>query len=433
MAIIFILLLVLIGGILLGVPIFAAMGLSTLVHYLDTGRESTLLILNQRLFNGVTSFTFLAVPMFILAGEVMVRGKLIDRLLDVARAFVGHMRGGLAQVNILSSIFFAGISGSGQADIAAMGSTIVPAMVKDGYPRGYAAAITAQSATLSPTLPPSIVMVVYGAVFGVPIAALFAAGASVGLFMAIAYMILAYFMALKYELPLHPRATFRQTLNAVRAGLAPLGMPAIILIGIFGGIFTTVEAASVAVLYALIMTLIVYRTITLREIGPILISAAVTSAAVLIISGVGLTFSYIVAIQHIPQTILGALSTLSQSPFVIVSLIIVVLLIAGMFVGRTANILLFGPIIIPIFYELGYSPVHTALIIIIVLGVGHLTPPVGGALLTACLIGRCTLPDILKYMWPMIILEIALAVVIIFTPALSESLPAFFDLGGVSR
>lgn len=431
MAIIVFLLAVLIFGILLGVPIFAAMGLSTLVHYIDTGRESTLLILNQRLFNGVTSFTFLAVPMFILAGEIMVRGKLIDQLLDVARAFVGHMRGGLAQVNILSSVFFAGISGSGQADIAAMGSTIVPAMVKDGYPRGYAAAITAQSATLSPTLPPSIVMVVYGAVFGVPIAALFAAGASIGAFMAIAYMVLAYFMALKYDLPLHPRATLGQTLRAVRAGLAPLGMPAIILIGIFGGVFTTVEAASVAVLYALIMTLIVYRTITLKEMGPILISAAVTSAAVLIISGVGLTFSYIVAIQHIPQAILGALSTFSKSPFVIVSLIIAVLLLAGMFVGRTANILLFGPIIIPIFYELGYSPVHTALIIIIVLGVGHLTPPVGGALLTACLIGRCTLPDIMKYMWPMIILEVVLAIIIVFVPALSEALPAFFELGGV--
>ncbi len=433
MAIILLLLVVLIVGILLGVPIFAAMGLSTLVHFVDTGRESTLIILNQRIFNGVTSFTFLAVPMFILAGEIMVRGKLIDRLLDVARAFVGHLRGGLAQVNILSSVFFAGISGSGQADIAAMGSTVVPAMVKDGYPRGYAAAITAQSATLSPTLPPSIVMVVYGAVFGVPVGALFAAGVSVGAFMAVCYMILAYVMAWKYDLPLHPRATLCQIWAALRSGLAPLGMPAIILIGIFGGFFTTVEAAAVAVLYALIMTLVVYRSIRISEMGPILVSAAVTSAAVLIIAGVGLSFSYIVAIQHIPQAVLGALTTISQSPFVIVTLIVIVLLIAGMFVGRTANILLFGPIIIPIFYQLGFSPVHTALIIIIVLGVGHLTPPVGGALLTACLIGRCSMPDILKYMWPMIILEVVLAAIILMVPAISESLPAFFELGGTAR
>ncbi len=431
MAIVLILLFALIAGVMIGLPIFAAMGLSTLVHYLDTGRESTLLVLNQRIFNGVTSFTFLAVPMFILAGEIMVKGKLIDRLLDVARAFVGHMRGGLAQVNILSSVFFAGISGSGQADIAAMGSTIVPAMVKDGYPRGYAAAITAQSATLSPTLPPSIVMVVYGAVFGVPVAALFAAGVSVGVFMAIAYMILAFYMSKKYSLPLHPRASRSEVWTSLKAGLAPLGMPAIILVGIFGGFFTTVEAAAIAVLYAIVMTMLVYRTVTIQDMGPILVGAAITSAAVLVISGVALSFSYIVAIQHIPQRVLEVLLLLSGNVLVVMTLIIIVLLIAGMFVGRTANVLLFGPILIPIFYQFGYSPVHTGMILIIILGVGHLTPPVGGAILTACLIGRCTMPDIMKYMWPMIILEIALAVVILLVPALSEALPRFFELGGL--
>lgn len=423
----------LIIGVLIGIPIFAAMGLSTLVHYLDTGRESTLIILNQRMFDGMTSFTFLAVPMFILAGEIMVKGTLIDRLLDVARVFVGHYRGGLAQVNILSSVFFAGISGSGQADIAAMGSTIMPAMIKDGYPKGYAAALTAQSATLSPTLPPSIVMVIYGAVFGVPVAALFAAGVSVGIFMALAYMVMAYFVSRKHDIPRHPRATTPETIAAMKSGAVTLGMPAIILVGIFGGIFTTVEAASVAVLYAFVVTVLVYRTVTLRDLGPIFISAAVTSAAVVVISGVALSFSYIVAVQHIPRQILSLLLEFSTSPAVIISLIIVVLLIAGMFVGRTANILLFGPIIIPIFYQFGYEPVHTGLIIIIVLGVGHLTPPVGGAILTACLIGKCSMPEMLKYMWPMIILEVVLAVVIVLYAPLSTFLPTFFELGGVAR
>ena len=429
--IVFIMVCVLIAGVMIGLPIFAAMGLSTLMHFVDTGRESTLLILNQRMFNGVTSFTFLAVPMFVLAGEIMVKGTLIDRLLVVARVFVGHFRGGLAQVNILSSVMFAGISGSGQADIAAMGSTVMPAMVKDGYPRGYAAALTAQSATLSPTLPPSIVMVIYGAVFGVPVAALFAAGITVGAFMAIAYMAMAYWISTKHDIPRHPRATRQEAFEGLRAGAVTLGMPAIILIGIFGGIFTTVEAASVAVAYALFVTMVVYRTISIKDLGPILISSAITSAAVVAISGVALSFSYIVAIQHIPQQILDLLLTVSTSPVVIIGLIIAVLLIAGMFVGRTANILLFGPIIIPIFYQFGYSPVHTALIIIIVLGVGHLTPPVGGAILTACLIGKCSMPEMLKYMWPMIILEIVLAIIIVFYPPLSTTLPRFLELGGV--
>lgn len=429
--IVFLMITGLIVGVLIGLPIFVAMGLSTLVHFIDTGRESTLIILNQRLFDGVTSFTFLAVPMFVLAGEIMVRGSLIDRLLDLARVFVGHFRGGLAQVNILSSVFFAGISGSGQADIAAMGSTVIPAMVKDGYPRGYAAAITAQSATLSPTLPPSIVMVIYGAVFGVPVAALFAAGLSVGIFMGLAYMVMAYVICRAYNLPKHPRANFKEVVSAIKAGLLALGMPAVILIGIFGGFFTTVEAAAIAVAYSLIVTMVIYRTVKIRDLGKILVSSAITSAAVVIISGVALSFSYIVAIQHVPQQVLALMTEISSEPFVIIGLIIMVLLVAGMFVGRTANILLFGPIIIPMFYEFGFAPVHTGLIIIIVLGVGHLTPPVGGAILTACLIGKCSMSEMLKYMWPMILLEIALALVIIFVPQLSTFLPELFDLGGV--
>jgi tripartite ATP-independent transporter DctM subunit len=429
--IVFFMVIALLIGVMIGLPIFVAMGLSTLVHFIDTGRESTLLILNQRIYNGVTSFTFLAVPMFVLARELMVRGGLIDKLLDVARVVIGHFRGGLAQVNILSSVMFAGISGSGQADIAAMGSTIMPAMTKDGYPKGYAAAITAQSATLSPTLPPSIVMVIYGAVFGVPVAALFAAGISVGVFMALAYMTLAYWTCRTYQLPKHPRATLQEFRAALQGGAVTLGLPLIILGGIFGGIFTTVEAASIAVLYALVVTVVLYRTVAIRDLGDVFISAAITSAAVVVISGVALSFSYIVAVQHVPRQVLDALTLLSANPGVVIGMIIFVLLVAGMFVGRTANILLFGPIIIPIFYEFGYAPVHTALIIIIVLGVGHLTPPVGGAILTACLIGKCSMPEMLKYMWPMIILEVVLAIIILLVPALSTSLPAYLGLGGV--
>lgn len=425
------LILVLIGGVMIGLPIFAAMGISTLTHFVDTGRESTLIILNQQLFGGVTSFTFLAVPMFVLAGELMVRGALLDRLLDLARALVGHVRGGLAQVNILSSVMFAGISGSGQADIAAMGSTMVPAMVKEGYPRGYAATVTCVSATLSPTLPPSIVMIVYGAVFGVPVAAMFAAGITVGGFMAVAYMTMTYIITKKHNIPKHPRASLGEAFSALRRALVPLGMPAVILIGIFGGFFTAVEAAAIAVLYALILTMVIYRTISIKDLGPILVTCAVTSAAVLILSGVGLSFSYIVAIQNVPQVVMNALLNFTESQFLIISLILMVLLIAGMFVGRTANILLFGPILIPIFYSFGYSPVHTGIILIIILGVGHLTPPVGGALLTACLIGKCSMGQMMKYMWPHIILEFALGLIILLFAPLSEFLPRLMQLGGV--
>jgi len=424
------LIVVLFALVIVGLPVFVAMGFASLVHFLDTGRESTLIILNQRMYSGLTSFTFLAVPLFVLAGEIMVRGGLIDRILGFARACVGHYRGGLAQVNIGSSVIFAGISGSGQADVAAMGSTLIPAMRKEGYPQGFAAALTAVSATLSPMIPPSIIMIVYGAVFGVPITALFAAGLTIGLFLGLAYMVITYFLVLLHDVPSYPRANWGQWLKATREALVPLGMPAIILGGIFSGLFTAVEAASVAVAYALVTTMGIYRTVKVGDLARIATDAALTSAAVLILAGVAMAFSYIVAIQHVPATIIAAIETATTSPLLILLMLVGVLLVAGMFIGRTANVLLFGPIIIPIFYELGYSPVHTCMIILMVLGVGHLTPPVGGTLLTAALIGRVPLGEVLKYMWPHIIAEVVLSFVVIFVPALSNFLPRLMGFGG---
>lgn len=417
--------------VMLGMPIFGAMGISTFVHFFDTGRESTLIIITQRIYGGLTSFTFLAIPLFVLAGEIMTRGGLIDRLLALASALVGHFRGGLAQVNIASSIFFAGISGSGQADVAAMGSTLIPAMKKEGYPRGFAAALTAVSSTLSPMLPPSIILIVYGAVFQVPVTALFAAGFSVGIVLAIFYMVITYFLVRVHNIPRHPRASLRQLGSALKRAAIPCGMPVIILGGIFGGLFTAVEAAAVAVAYALVVTMIIYRTIAIRDLGKIITDAALTSAAILILAGSALAFAYIVAIQHIPSLVMSALLEVTSSPFLIVTAIVVVLLIAGMFVGRTANVLLFGPIIIPIFYQLGFGPVHTCMIIIMALGVGHLTPPVGGTLLTAALVGKVPLMEVVRYMWPHIIAEIFMTFVVILLPGLSTFLPRLFDLGGV--
>lgn len=417
--------------VIIGMPIFGAMGIASLVHFLDTGRESTLIIITQRIYSGLSSFTFLAVPLFVLAGEIMTRGGLIGRLIGLASALVGHYRGGLAQVNIASSIFFAGISGSGQADVAAMGSTLIPAMTKEGYPRGFAAALTAVSSTLSPMLPPSIILIVYGAIFQVPIVALFAAGLSVGLVLAASYMILTYFLVRAHNIPRHPRATFRQVLSAGRRAMVPMGLPVIILGGIFGGLFTAVEAAAVAVAYAIFVTMIYYRTVSFRDLGGIILAAAMTSAAILILAGSALAFAYIVAIQHVPAQVMNGIMSVTTSPFLIVSGILFVLIVAGMFVGRTANVLLFGPIIIPIFYQLGYSPVHTCMIIIMALGIGHLTPPVGGTLLTAALVGRVPLMEILKYMWPHIIAEIVMTIVVILVPAISIFLPQLLGLGGV--
>ncbi|MEX2443020.1 MAG: TRAP transporter large permease [Alkalispirochaeta sp.] len=425
-------LLVLFGTIILSVPVFGAMGLSTLVHWMDEGRESVLLIFNQQTMSGLTGFTFLAVPMFLLTGELMSRGGITDRLIGLARAFVGHFTGGLAQVNVLSSAFFATISGSGQADVAAMGSVFIPAMKKEGYPAGLAGAITASSATLSPVIPPGVIMIVYGALFGVPIAAMFAAGLTVGILLAALYMTVTYFVCRKLGIPKYDRATLRQIISAFKTALLPLGLPILILGGIVGGIVTATEASAIAVAYSLFLTIVVYKTVNLRSLYEALRDAAITSAGILIVAGVAISFSYVVARRNIPQIVARGLLSVTDNPFLIIVLIFLALFIAGMFIGRTANVLMFGPILVPVMVgTLGYSPVQTGFILITVLGIGHMTPPVGGTLLTTALVGKVDVLDITRNIWPFIIVDSAVTFMIILIPAITETLPRLLNLGGL--
>jgi len=418
--------------IMLGAPIFMAMGSAALIHYGDTGRESTIVVLVGRMFEGLTSFTFLAIPLFLLAGEIMSRGGLTDRLMDLARCLVGHFRSGLAQVNIASSLMFASISGSAYADVAAMGPVLIPAMEKEGYPRGFAGALTAASATLSPMFPPSIVLILYGSTFGVSIGALFAAGASVAILMTVLFSVLSYVMVLKYDIPAVLWAGLAETFRALRRAIVPLGMPIIVVGGILSGFFTASEAASVAVAYGLVLTVFIYRTIGLRDLIEILRQTAITSAAITILVGAAAMFSYVVVRRNVPRQVIEFLLPITDNPYGIVAIIVVLLLIAGMFLDRNSNILLLGPIIIPIMtIELGFSEIQTAMIIVVALGVGHLTPPFGGTLLTASLVGRVSVVEITRYCWPYIVIKIFLTALLVAIPALSETLPRMMGLGGL--
>lgn len=419
--------------IIIGAPVFLSMGAASLMHYLDTGRAGTMMVLNQRLFDGLSSFPFLAVPMFLLAGEIMTRGGLTGRLITLAQAFIGHFRGGLAQVNILSSVFFGGISGSAFADVAAIGGVMIPGMKKEGYPGGFAGAVTAASATLSPLIPPSIVLIVYGAAYGVSIGALFAAGLSAAFVLALGFLITSYLVVRRMpNLPMHPRATLCELWRAIRLAGPSLLLPIIILGGIFSGSFTATESAAIAVLYSLVLVLFVYRTISFRELPGIFESAVVSSAAIALLVGVSIAFSYIMVQRDIPAIAISAILTIADGPIMINFVIFVMLFVAGLFVDRNANILMLGTILIPIFtIELGYSSIHTAIIIVMTLGIGHLTPPVGGALLTAALVGRVPLMNIVFAIWPFILVKILVTVLIIFVPAISETLPRFLGLGSL--
>ncbi len=417
-------LIALVGLIILGVPVFGALGLSTLLHYFDTGRVNVLIVLFQQTFRGLTGFSFLAIPMFMLAGNLMTRGGITDRLIRLARCIVGHFTGGLAQVNVLVSLFFAGISGSAHADVAAIGSVLIPAMEKEGYDKDFAGALTAASAVLSPLLPPSIVLVVYGATFGVSISSLFAAGLTIGVALALSQMLITYVICKKLGYPSHPRASLKQIAVATREALIPLAMPAIILGGILGGVFTATEASAVAALYALIVAVFVYKTVRFKDLFGIFLDSARTTAAIVILAGLARAFSYIVARRNVPEAVMSAILGVSTNPVVVMALIILTLIIAGMFVDRTTNVLLFTPIIAPILMtHFGFSSVHTAMAIVMALGVGHLTPPVGGTLLTTALIGKLSVEGITRRGWPYIVGLIVIAVLVFAIPALSEALP----------
>ncbi len=417
-------LIILVLLILLSFPVFAALGISTLVHYFDTGRLGVLVVLFQQTFRGLTSFSFLAVPMFMLAGNLMTRGGITDRLIKLASSVVGHFVGGLAQVNVLVSLFFAGISGSAHADVAAIGTVLIPAMEKEGYDRDFAGALTAASAVLSPLLPPSIVMVVYGATFGVSISSLFAAGLTIGLVLALSQMLTTYAICKYHRYPSNPRASLKEVFYAFRQALIPLAMPAIIIGGILGGVFTATEASAVAALYALVVAVFVYRTVKVRELFDVFLSSARTTAAIVILAGLARAFSYVVARRNIPDRVMTGILGFSSNPVVLLGLILVTLVIAGMFVDRTTNVLLFTPIVAPILItHFGFSSVHAGMSIIMALGVGHLTPPVGGTLLTTALIGNLSVEGLTRRGWPYIVGLIVIAVLVLAVPQLSEVLP----------
>jgi tripartite ATP-independent transporter DctM subunit len=261
---------------------------------------------------------------------------------------------------------------------------------------------------------------------------MFAAGLTVGILLAALYMLVTYLVCRKLGIPKYNRATIRQIIMAFKTALLPLGLPILILGGIVGGIVTATEASAIAVAYSLFLTIVVYKTVNLRTLYEALRDAAITSAGILIVAGVAISFSYVVARRNIPQIVANGLLSVTDNPFLIMVLIFLALFVAGMFIGRTANILMFGPILVPVMVgTLGYSPVQTGFILITVLGIGHMTPPVGGTLLTTALVGKVDVLDVTRNIWPFIIVDSAVTFMIILIPAITETLPRVMGLGGL--
>ena len=418
---------------MIGLPVFfgllAAPGLLLWLN----GQPRDLALLYRNVYNGMDSFPLMAIPFFMLAGVLMNRGGITSRLVEFSQAIMGHFRGGLAHVNILSSMLFAGLSGSAVADTSAIGSMLVPAMVKNGYTRKFSAAITAASSVIGPIIPPSGIMIIYSYVMGESVAALFLAGIIPGILVGLGLMLMTWVMAQRYDFPVATkRATWSERGNASIKAFFPLLTPLIILGGILGGIFTPTEASAVAVAYALIVSLFILKSMTVRDLPKILTEAAMVSSVVLLLVGAAMAFKTVVSLSHAPEILAAWILGLSDNPLILLFLINLLLFVVGMFLDAGPAIIILAPILGPIFINLGVHPVHFAIIMSVNLTVGLATPPMGLVLFVASSVSGERIECISKAILPFLFVEVVVIFMITYIPAVSLAIPRYFGfiIGG---
>lgn len=475
--------------IMVGLPVVFALLVSPFALIMIEGDARNVVAgLYRNFYNGMDSFPLMALPFFMLAGEVMNRGGITVRLVEFSQAFMGHLRGGLAHVNILSSILFAGLSGSAVADTSALGSTLIPAMEKNGYSRKFAAAITAASSVIGPIIPPSGIMIIYAYVMGESVAALFLAGIVPGVLVGVGLMVMVRLMADRYDLPKAERIVQKnQTMTPLEAwvsfflirvniagllyavsgivtrfmpqdvngwliflialpiahaiaaatkarvshdfrivckkAIAPLQTPVIILGGILVGVFTPTEASAVAVAYALIVSFFVLRSMNGRDLIEVLAKSALSTSAVLLLVGAAVAFKTVVSLSYAPQILSDYILSLSENPLILLFLINILLFIVGMFLDAGPAIIILGPILGPIFVDLGVHPVHFAIIMSVNLTVGLATPPMGLVLFVASTVSGEKVETIAKAILPFLAVEVFVIFLITYVPAISMTVP----------
>jgi tripartite ATP-independent transporter DctM subunit len=409
---------------LIGLPVFFGLLFAPGILLYLNGQEKDITLLYRNVYAGMDSFPLMAIPFFMLAGELMNKGGITMRLVEFSQAFMGHLRGGLAHVNVLSSMLFAGLSGSAVADTSALGSMLIPAMEKQGYTRKFAAAITAASSVIGPIIPPSGIMIIYAYVMGESVAALFLAGIVPGIMVGIGLMLVVKLMADKYDFPVASRKyTWPERGQASIKAFWPLLTPVIILGGILGGIFTPTEAAAVAVAYALFIGFFVLNSLTIKEVPGILIRSGMTSAVVLLLVGAAMAFKTVVSLSHAPEQLAAYILSLSSNPLVLLFLINILLFIVGMFLDAGPAIIILGPILGPIFTSLGVDPIHFAIIMSVNLTVGLATPPMGLVLFVASAVSGERVEAIAKAILPFLAVEVIVIFLITYVPAISMTIP----------
>ncbi|MFW2589775.1 TRAP transporter large permease [Sagittula sp. SSi028] len=412
------------AGVVIGMPVAFAMGIAAASAFAFEGFPP--LITFQRATSGVSVFSLLAIPFFIFAGEIMLHGGIAKRLVRLASALVGHLKGGLAMVNIFSSMLFGGISGSAVADISALGSLLVPVMKERGYRPDFAVNVTVTSSIAGIVIPPSHNMIIFAVAAGggISVSGLFLAGVVPGILMCVSLAIAAYILSVKHNYPSEPFPGWKVVGEAAMDAIPGFMTAVIIVGGTLSGIFTVTESGAFGAIYALVLTVFYYRSLSFRAFVRAVTGAVRTTAMVMILIAFASSFAYLLALYQVPAQLSDLLVTISDNPIVILLMINVILLILGMIMDMAALILICTPIFLPIAKGLGMEPTQFGIMLLINLGIGLCTPPVGTCLFVGCAVGRIRMEQALKSIWPFYLAIFAALMLVTYVPAVSLWLPS---------
>lgn len=406
---------------LLNVPIALSLGVSSLIAMIAA--ELPMDMFPMQIYANISKFTLLAIPFFMLAGNTMEKAGISEKLINLANAFVGHKRGGLAIVGVITSCFFAAISGSGPATVASLGVIIIPAMINAGYSKGMSSALMATAGGIGVIIPPSIPFVIYGAIAGVSIGKIFMAGIVPGLLMGAALIIASLLMVKKMDIEPQPKASFKEKMTALKDAFWGLMMPVIILGGIYGGFFTPTEAAAVAAVYGILVGMFVYRKLKIKDLHALMVESAVGSAIVMFIVASAGLFAWFCTTTGISDMASDALLSVSGSRTVFLLLVNIILLIAGCFLDAPSALYIFTPIMLPVATQLGYDPVALGVVMTVNLAIGMITPPVGVNLYVACGVSKISLANISRSVVPYLVASLIVLFLITYVPEIILFLP----------
>lgn len=423
MLIIFLLLL------LIGIPIFIALLIASFAGVLYLGDLSLLRVIPQQFFGGMDVFTLLAIPLFILTGNLMNRSALTDKLLDFCRVLVGHLRGGLGHVNVVASIVFAGINGSAAADASAIGSVLIPAMAKEGYDRSYAAGITAGSSLIGPIIPPSIFMVLYGAMTNQPIGALFAGGVIPGLLLGVAFMIMNHYYSVKYDYPVsNRRASLKEITETTRHSIVALIAPIIIIGGILLGIVTPTEAGALAVFYVAIVGFFITKKLTVKLFIEAILETVRSTSVIFVIMGGAAALCWLLKWEQVPQKVAMMLVNVSNNPTVLMLILSAIIFVIGMFMEEVAALILLTPVVAPVAMMAGINPIHFGIVMTLNITIALITPPMGACVHIVSAVGKVPLEKMFKNIWPFVGVSMIVLLLVILFPPLVTFLPGILNL-----